>query len=125
MKTLFEAIYNYWSSKGKLGLTELYNTEAPDDAIFPYGTIALPDTVSDWTFTEKFKDCLIQFTLFSKTKLATEICAVFKMFKGAFDFHDLTIEGATTISLTRKVSNIVRVEAVWRYNVSYRIVLQM
>lgn len=126
MKTLFEAIYErFLKHQNWFKLTALYNTEAPDDAIFPYATVSLPNTVPDWTFTEKFKDCLIQFVLFSKSKLSTEICETFRVWKQVFDFHDLVIESATTISFVREVSNLVRVEGVWRYNISYRIVLQV
>ena len=56
MKVLFEAIYNYWTTEGKLGLSELYLVEAKGEAVFPYGTFST-NIVADWTFTETGEDC--------------------------------------------------------------------
>jgi len=124
MKTLFEAIYSHWLSEGKLGLTQLYNTEGDDDAVFPYGVFSLPSVIPEDTFTEEGESCLIQFNLFSEETLATEICAIFELLKTAFDKRDLSIEDYETVSLTRESANMIRIEKVWQYNVTYNIVIQ-
>ena len=124
MKVLFEAIYARWLSEGKLGLSQLYNTVADDDAVFPYGVFTTNITSDDPGFGEEGEDCLIMFVLFSKETLATELCEVFEALKVAFDKHDLVIVGYETISLTREPANMIRIEKVWQYSVTYSLLIQ-
>ena len=125
MKTLFEAIYNeYADSTLADSLTALYNTQAPPDATFPYGVFTLVSDVPDWTFTENFENCLIQFSLFDDSSSSSDICDYFELLKTTFDFHDLVIGGYTIISFTREVANLIKVENVWHYTATYRIVFQ-
>lgn len=135
MKELFEAIYaHYEATVLAAKLTELYNTEAPPlsteegdgGSVFPYGTFSLVSDVPDWTFTEHFEDILIQFDFFSKAVLATEVLEAAEALEDAFDFHDLAIAYPyTTVSLTQEVANLLpRVEGIWEYNISYRLLLE-
>lgn len=124
MTDLFVAIYTrYLDTALASSLTALHNTLAPEDAVFPYGVFSLISDVPDWTFSENLENCLVQFNLFSNTVDATEICALFTLLKTAFDFFDLTIANYETVSLTRANSILTRVERVWQYNVTYRILL--
>lgn len=125
MKVLFEAIYGRWESEEKLGLTELYNTEASADAVFPYGVFSLPDTTPGrGEFGVDWEDCLIHFNLFSEATLATEVCAVFEALKLAFDHYDLTPTGYTPITMERELANIFRVEKIWQCSVTYRLLIE-
>jgi len=123
VKVLFEAIYNYWTSEGKLGLSELYLVEAKGEAVFPYGTFST-NIVADWTFTETGEDCLVMFTLFSKTPDAVEICQLFENFKDSYDFHDLVVAGYGTIGMERGPANLIKEQGVWKYSVTYRLQIQ-
>lgn len=124
MTDLFTAIYTrYLAMPLASPLTALHNTQAPEDAVFPYGVFSLISDVPDWTFSEKLENCLIQFNLFSNTVDATEICVLFELLKTAFDFHDLTIANYETVSMVRENSILTRVENVWQYNVLYRVLL--
>ena len=127
MNTLFTSIYTAYLASGlpDAGMTGLYNTEAPPGAEFPYGVFTLVSDVPDWTFTEDFENCLIQFNLYSdhRTKPA-EVCALFELLKAAFDFVDLTVTGYTSVSLTREMATLLRVDMVWQYTVTYRIYLE-
>lgn len=124
MKVLFEAIYNRWLSEGKLGLTQLYNTEACADAVFPYGVFTTNIVPDDLEFDEEGESCLIMFVLFSKETLATEVCEAFEALKSAFDKHDLAVAGYEPISLTREPANMLRVEKIWQYSVTYSLLIQ-
>ena len=131
MNTLFTAIYAKYLASGlpAAGLTGLYNTQAPADAAFPYCVFSLISDVPDWTFTENFENCLIQFSLFSKPTGAdkassSEVCNLFELLKTMLDFVDLTISGYTSISLTREMATLLRANMVWQYTVTYRILLQ-
>lgn len=124
MKAVFEAIYNRWLSQGKLGLTELYNTEADDKAVFPYGVFTTNITPEDPGFGEQGENCLIMFVLFSEETLATEICEAFEALKLVFDKYDLAVAGYEPISLTREPANMIRVEGVWQYSVAYSLLIQ-
>lgn len=127
MKTLFQAIYARYEATalGSSVLTDLYNTKAPDDAVFPYGVFTLVSNVQDFTFTEKFEDCLMQFSLFSDIKSdSTQVCDLFELLKTVFDFLDLEISGYTTVSIVRGIANLIKEEKIWHYAVTYRIILQ-
>jgi len=126
MKSLFKAIYERWVAVGNCGLTNLYDTQAPAEAVFPYGTFSMPSNTPDWTFSEKFENCLIQFSLFSKLSSSDEVCACFELLKTAFDFEDveLSIVGYRCISLERESAILFKVEKVWQYSATYRIYLQ-
>ena len=122
MNALFDAIYLRWASE--MGSRVLYNTEAPGEAPFPYSVMSLVSDVGEWTFGETFENCLIQFNLFSDESLCTEVGLIFEALKEAFDYFDLVVVGYDTVSLIRQVANLLKIEGVWQYNISYRIVIQ-
>ena len=127
MKTLFQAIYARYlaTALGSSALTGLYHVQAPPRAVFPYGTFDLIANTPDWTFTEEFENCLLQFSLFSNVMSdSTQICDLFELLKTAFDKFDLVISGYTTISCVREPANLTKVEDVWQYTVTYRMYLE-
>lgn len=102
----------------------LWNTEAPQETECPYGVFQLISDVPDWTFEEDFENILFQFNLFSDTSDPVEICILFELLKTAFDFFDLIIDNHEIVSLVRENSILTRIENIWQYNVTYRIVFQ-
>ncbi len=131
MTELFTAIYSHYSSDPLAdSLRGMYNTEAPQAAVFPYCVFALVNGVPEFTFTENFEDCLIEFDLFSKERSPVEICNLFTLLKGdtslntGFDFLDLAVTDYTTVSLVRGNSGLIRVEDKWKYNVQYQVLLE-
>lgn len=127
MKTLFQALYARYKTTalGSSALTDFYCTQAPPKAVFPYGVFSLPSNVADWTFTEDFEDCLVQFSLFSNIMSdQREVCDLFELLKTAFDKFDLVVTGYTTVSLERGPANLVKEENAWHYAVTYRLYLQ-
>ncbi len=124
MKVVFNAVFNKWTADGKYGLTEMYNTVADDEAVFPYATVSLINDLPDWTFTEDSEDCLIQFSIFDDDPLSSDILDAAKALTDAFDKFDLEVVGYSTVSLTREPANLTQVEKVWQYIVTYRIIIQ-
>ena len=126
MKTLFQAIYaRHQATDLSDALTNLYCTEAPPRAVFPYGVFSLVSNVPDWTFTEDFEDSLVQFSLFSNViSDQTEVCDAFELLKAAFDKFDLVVANYKIVSLTREMANLIKQEDVWHYAVTYRIYLE-
>ncbi len=135
MNELLTAIYDHFKTDplftSTVHLTDLYDTEAPASAMFPYGTVAIISDIQEFTFTEDFEDCLVQFNLFSKKSSAEELGVLFNLLKGdteageGFDFKDLTfIDNFRPVSLERVNAIRTRVEKIWQYNVTYRCVLQ-
>lgn len=123
MNVLFDAVYTRWTAEmaGRI----LYNTEADDEASFPYATMTLVGNAPDGGgFLEDWEDTLIQFNLFSETPACTEVGETFEALKTAFDKHDLAITGFETVSLKRANANLVRVDKKWQYIVLYRLVIQ-
>lgn len=122
---LFMAIYGrYLTTPLANKITDLYNTEAGEDAEYPYGVFSLPSNVPGGTFTENYEDYLIQFVLYSDKTLSTEVVDAFGALKAAYDKHDLVINNAETISLEREPAILNRVEEVWRYAITYRLLIQ-
>ncbi len=124
MKAVFDAIFDKWTADGKYGLTQMYNTVADDEAVFPYATMSLISNVPDWSFTENSEDCLIQFNIFDDDPQCTDISAVYKAIKKAFHKFNLYIEGYETISLVKDIANLTQVEGVWQYNILFRLTIQ-
>jgi len=121
---LFTAIMVRYNAAALSGsLTGLYNTQAPQDAVSPYCVFQLISDDADWTFSENVENCLLQFNLFSDESSPAEICTLFDLLKDAFDFHELTIDNYETIYMVRENSNLTRIEDVWQYNTTYRILL--
>jgi len=100
----------------------LFNTEAPQDAVFPYGVFQLISDVPDWTYGENLENILLQFNIFSSTDTPVEICALYGLLKTAFDFLDLTIANYETVSMIRANAILIR-DGYWQYNVTYRVIL--
>ena len=124
MTDLFAAIMvRYADVSLASSLTGLWNTEAPQNVVFPYGVFALISDVPDWTFGEDIENCLLQFNLFSNESDPIQICVLFELLKTAFDFHGLTIDNYETISMVRENAILIRIEKVWQYNVNYRLLL--
>lgn len=137
MKDLFKALYDHFHSDPMSGtgkFTEIYNTIADVDAIFPYLIFSLPDVVPDNTFTERSEDCLIQFDIYSDKASPVEVCELFELLKGetegvtGFDYVDLSVDNHVTISFTRSGASLNKWEVggkmVWNYSVSYSILLE-
>ena len=132
MKVLFDAIHARWLAQGKLGLTDLYTVEAPalstedgdGGSVYPYGTVSTNIVADDPGFGEEGEDCLIMFALFSETISHVEVCASFELFKAAFDKHNLAITGYGTIILMRAGANLIRVDKIWQYAITYRLLIQ-
>ena len=125
MKELFDAIYSKFLADGKYGLTALYNTEADSNAVYPYGTFSLVSATGELAdFDIDWENCLIQFNLFDDAPKCTAVNAASKAIKTAFHKFDLGVVGSETISLTKEVSNLIRVDKRWQYNVSFRILIQ-
>ncbi len=125
MKALFDAIYDKFIADGKYGLTALYNTEADSEAVFPYGVFSLVGATGELAdFTTDQENTLIQFNLFDDDPKSTAVNAAAKAIKTAFHKFDLIIAGSETISLLKEVANLIRVEGVWQYNISFRILIQ-
>jgi len=131
MKELFEAIYSHYLDDPLSGtLKGLYHTEAPPDAEFPYCVFLLVSNTLDYTFSENFEDCLVQFNLFSDKSSPQEITQLYELLKGdtelgtGFDFLELPIDNYRTVSLVRETAILIHVDDVWQYSVTYRMLLE-
>lgn len=124
MIDLFGPVYDKFIADGKYGLTNLYDTEAPERIVYPYATFGVASSKPEWTFNEDSENSLFQITLFSDEPTHAVISAIFLVLDAKFHKKDLTVEGGETVSMVREVANRFKVEKIWRYNILYRIVLQ-
>lgn len=120
MEELFKAIYTRWATI--VGATPLYNTQGPEKATFPYGTVTIIGDNPDFGFDGDLDESVMfQFNIFSKNATCEAALDLFELVKTAFDKFDLVITGATTISLVRQLANLQKIEEVWQITVTYMI----
>ena len=132
MQDLFTAIKTHWDQDplAASALTALYNTEADDDADYPYCVFSQIDDTPDFTFTEDFEDVLIQFVLYSDEKSSVQVNALFGLIKGVpadgegFDFLDINISNYDAVSLVREGATLIREKQIWEYAVTYSFTVQ-
>lgn len=101
----------------------LYNTEAPPNVSFPYGTFTLIAATPDHHASGKFylENCLVQFSLFSKDLV--EISNIQIILISVFDFGSLILDHFELISCVRENFVPLRIENVWQFNSDYRLYL--
>ncbi len=133
MQTLFTAIYaRFTTLKAASAIgdaTEMYNTKAPEDAVFPYIVFSLVSDVQDFDSDSLMEDTLIQFNIFSDKSAVTQVCAIFEALKGVtvegtgYDFYELSVDNYTTLLLKRDAARLIKADDVWQYNVTYMCLL--
>lgn len=125
---LFNAIYKEYSISALQGIiTDLYNTEAPDKAVYPYATFqAVSATPENFASDKKFLETyLMQFSLFDKAATQDTILLAYSHLVASFDFAELIVSPYTMISCVREGTTRARIESeVWQINVLYRIKLK-
>ncbi len=127
MKNLYDAIFvKYAASDVPNTLTKLYNTEADEDAEFPYAVLqvvsgAADDFASGEHYTENW---LIQFNLFERGPNMTLLLTALAALVTAFDSCTLAVSGYQFLSCRRVNILQTKVEGVWQINVSFRIKLR-
>lgn len=135
MEALQDAIYAEYAASTLATtplITAMYNTEADDKAVFPYGVFQIingncNDGATGPHFTE---DYLVQFNLFSDNPILQTVGAVIGLWtiemalRLCYDFASLTVAGYDTLSCVRESSMQSRDEKIWMINIQYRIKLR-
>ncbi len=129
MKKLFEAIYSKFEADANLlaAVTDLYNTEAKPNAVFPYIVFTLIVNTIDIDSSQNWEDYVLQFNIFDDSASPETICDIYELLKGdtgagtGFDYFDLSIEDYTTVIMQRDNSRLLRVDKIWQYNVMYNV----
>ena len=75
----------------------IYLDETPAGAEFPYCVFFIVAGTPEKTFTERFTDTLIQFSLFSTSKGVTEISTMYADLKAILEECSLSITGSTLV----------------------------
>ncbi|KKL61387.1 hypothetical protein LCGC14_2195800 [marine sediment metagenome] len=131
MKTLFQAIYNHFIEDPlAASITGLYNTSAPDKAVFPYIVFSLVTNIPDIDSSQQWENGLLQFNIFSSKKSPKEITDIYELLKGdtitgeGFDYFDLLIDDYDTVILERDSAILTQLDnKIWQYNVTYSFML--
>lgn len=82
--------------------SRIYLDEAPEGVVFPYVVFFIVTGSPNDTFKNKLDDVLIQFSLFSTSKGATEITTMYNNLIAILDDAVLTISGFTHIWMIRQ-----------------------
>jgi len=83
---------------------QMYDTQAPEVATFPYAVYSIISDVPDWTFSTYFDDVRVQFDLFSKENSAVEIDGIYTKLINLWDWCTLTISGNTHLWMRRELT---------------------
>lgn len=107
----------------------LYKGRAPQGTSYPYVVYFMVTNTPDYTFSEDFENCTIQFSIFSSASGTTEIENIYTYLKALYDECSLSITGAKLVWMKR--SNAVfqtedhttpqGTTQVWAYHVDYEI----
>ena len=100
MKNLLAAIFGKTSGSALSSDVggRIYLDEAPAGCEFPYVVFQIVTASKEKTFTEEFRDTLIQFSLFSISQGVTEITTIYKDLIALFDECALTIPPTGTVT---------------------------
>lgn len=127
MNKIFTALYSHFAADVALhaSVSDLYNTEAPEEAVFPYLVMSITSNTPDIDSSQRWENYLIQFNIFSNKSSVIEINAIFELLKGdaalgtGFDYFQLVIDQYTTVILERKGTTLSKNEGVWQITVLY------
>ena len=135
MEVVAEAIYAQYVASTLATtplITGMYNTEAPENAVYPYAVYQLVNgNTNDGATGPRFtEDILLQFNLFSDNPILKTVGAVIGLWtieaalKLAYVFAALTVAGYDTLSCVRESTMQTRVEKIWQINIQYRLKLR-
>lgn len=80
----------------------IFLDEAPEGTDFPYVVFRIIAGAQQDTFKSKIEDTLIEFSLFSISKSAAEITAMYADIMALFDWQTVTVTGGTCIWVVRQ-----------------------
>lgn len=111
----------------------IYLDQAPAGTEFPYVVFFIVSATPDRTFTERYTDTLIQFSLFSSSESAVEITTMYSNLQSLFDECALTVTGSTLVwmreqNLTTMVDDITTANgtsSVRHYAVDFEVYLSL
>lgn len=83
----------------------IYPDDAQPGAQLPYVVYFVVSSVPDRTFTERYANTMIQFSLFSSSGGVTEIATMYNDLKTLFDECSLTITGNTLVWMREQIVN--------------------
>jgi hypothetical protein len=138
MQALFKGIYAQFASTSTGGYKAFYNdvngqlyfTEAPSSATFPYAVYFLVGESHDWQFQTDYVDADIQFNLFSSSEEATQITNMYEDLKATFDDCVLTCTGYSHVYMIRNFAQLMKFpteipdKSIWQYSVEYNVYLK-
>lgn len=132
IKTLFDAApggdHNalYTSLGGRL-----YNEEAPQQTVEPFGVFHEISNLYEYNFYEDFENILMQFSFYSKKIVGTntgdaisEINTIYDNARTLFDWASLTVTGYTSLYMRREQSYKMRIDNYMVRIIEYRIYME-
>lgn len=79
-----------------------YADVAPEGCEYPYCVFSIVSSNPDYTFTERFEDTTIQFSLYSISESVAEMTALYGYLTALFDECEMTITGETLVWMKRE-----------------------
>ena len=100
----------------------LYNTQAPQNAVFPFAVFTEISDVNEYTFTTSFENVLVQFSLFSTEESVSEVRDMFTYCKSLFDWCSLSITGYAFLYMRREGTHLTKDDRpAWQRIIEYRV----
>lgn len=99
MENLTKAIFDKMPRSTMAGLigSRLYEDAAPQKTQYPYVVYSIISSPKERTFTEIFRNTLIQFAIYSASTSTAEVKAIYAALSALYDEKDLTITGSKLV----------------------------
>ena len=112
--------------------SRLYENESPLNAEFPHVVYTVISDVKDWQFTERFRDILVQFSIFSTASGSTEVKDIYTKLLTLYDECSFSITGNSLIwfwlnnlaTMKDEVTTPEGTLGVWHYAVDFDVYLE-
>jgi hypothetical protein len=133
MNDLFQAIYaKFTGSESSTGADDLYdnltgslhNTEAPQNAEYPYAVFFLISDVPHWTFDATMENVLVQFSIYDEGSNVGNIGDLYGYLTSLYDWCTLDLDDYHSVYMKREFSELSKSEGIWQYVCQYRIEIQ-
>jgi hypothetical protein len=122
MNNVFKALYDRFVASGLASaITSLYNTEAPQDSVFPYAVMIITENTTDIDSSQYWENYVIKFDIFSKQSSSYQIGTIFEVIKATYDYFGLVVEDSNTVIMQRTNAALSKSDNVWKYEINYKL----
>lgn len=134
MKEVAQGIYTKFTEVGGGGAhNALYTSvagrmflqQAPQDTVFPYIVFSFVSGAHEFTFTNRFENVRVQFSIFSTKESAIEVEGIRANLWTLYDLCDLSLTGYSSVYMRRETTILTKDDRpAWNCHTDYRVYVE-